>query len=107
MSKINKTSKQRFEEKFIPVPESGCWLWTAGLNKSGYGLFYLNWAMTAHRASYALYKGEIPDGLYVLHKCDVKCCVNPDHLFIGTHSDNMKDYADKRRVRLAITFHTK
>jgi hypothetical protein len=103
MSKLNKTPKQRFEEKFIPVPESGCWLWTAGLGVGGYGQFYLEWPTPAHRASYMLYKGEIPEGMYILHKCDVKCCVNPDHLFVGTHSDNMKDYADKRKKRLTDT----
>jgi hypothetical protein len=51
----------------------------------------------AHRISYRLFRGEIPKGAYVLHKCDVRSCVNPDHLFVGTHQDNMQHAVDHRR----------
>lgn len=92
----------RFEEKFIPEPMSGCWLWEAGLlhPELGYGGFYLSGRMgPAHRASWTLYRGEIPDDLFVLHRCDNPYCVNPDHLFLGTQADNMKDCAAKGRLR--------
>ena len=88
---------ERFESKFMFEPNSGCWLWEAGMT-NGYGCFYWSGqAVRAHRASYELYKGPIPEGLQVLHKCDVPMCVNPDHLFIGTHDDNMADQVSKNR----------
>lgn len=92
------TVLERFEEKFVPVTESGCWLWTAAILRGGYGAFKIN-GMTgvAHRISFELYVGDIPEGLYVLHKCDIPSCVNPDHLFLGTHQDNMDDMRRKGR----------
>ncbi len=92
------TVKDRFEQKFIPEPNSGCWLWTAGGNNLGYGRMRVNGHMCgAHRISYELYIGPIPTGMHVLHNCDVRCCVNPSHLFIGSHSDNMRDMWQKGR----------
>lgn len=89
---------KRFEEKFIPEPNSGCWLWVAAITASGYGNFKIDGGFKgAHRVSYELYKGTIPDGLQVLHRCDNRCCVNPDHLFVGTQSDNMYDKVAKGR----------
>jgi len=71
----------RFESKFIPVPESGCWIWLAATSQKGYGQFKLNGRMhAAHRVSYELYRGRIPEGLGLDHLCRVRCCVNPDHL---------------------------
>jgi hypothetical protein len=78
---------------------SGCWLWKGTLNKRwGYGYFSISGKPhRAHRASYELLVGPIPDGLWVLHKCDVRKCVNPDHLFLGTREDNTQDMVAKNR----------
>lgn len=77
-----------------------CWLWTANKNKIGYGYFWMkvaNRQLLAHRVSYELFVGSIPCGLLVCHKCDNPSCVNPNHLFIGTHLDNMNDMFNKNR----------
>lgn len=91
----------RFEARFTPEPNSGCWLWVGGESGFGYGHFTLpaSRCRTAHRAAWLLYRGPIPKGLHVLHTCDVRCCVNPDHLWLGTHSDNMTDMVSKGRWR--------
>jgi len=93
-----KSLKERFESKYIPEPMSGCWLWSDACHYSGYGHFKIkNKTVRAHRASWMIYKGDIPSPLLVCHKCDVKCCVNPDHLFLGTFKDNMVDKVKKNR----------
>jgi hypothetical protein len=82
------------------VDTSGsCWLWTGGVNRSGYGKFSIkeNKNISAHRASHILFKGEIPEGKFVCHQCDIPGCVKPAHLWIGTHQENMKDMANKGR----------
>lgn len=91
---------KNIEERSMPEPNSGCWLWLNRLNDCGYGLFSLNkhHKVHAHRASWIAHRGTIPVGLSVLHKCDVRCCVNPDHLFLGTHVDNMRDMVKKGRA---------
>lgn len=73
---------QRFENKYIPVTESGCWLWTGATGKVGYGIFNKGRKdfVAAHRYSYELHKGSIGEGLTIDHLCRVRCCVNPDHL---------------------------
>ena len=85
------TWQERFLTYIAKNEITGCWDWTGGKNSDGYGNFSINSkTVKAHRASYMLYKGLIQDGLKVRHKCRGKC-VNPDHLELGTHADNMKD----------------
>ena len=92
-----------FSNRVIPEPNSGCWLWIGPIwNKQGYGRMCGKTAAIlgqgcAHRASWEMYRGPIPEGMDVCHKCDVTCCVNPDHLFIGTATDNMRDMLRKGR----------
>lgn len=75
-----------------------CWNWTACLGNRGYGRFRLDKrSVLSHRQAWLLVKGEIPAGLWVLHKCDNRRCVNVSHLFLGTHSDNMADMMSKGR----------
>ena len=75
-----------------------CWEWTAAKNEKGYGVFGIGKETDkAHRISYRLLVSEIPQGLFVCHKCDNPKCVNPDHLFLGTAQDNVKDMILKKR----------
>jgi hypothetical protein len=77
----------------------GCWLWAGGKTRSGYGGFWLNnRTLPAHRVAWELTNGPIPEGLFACHKCDVRACVNPGHLFLGTQLDNMRDKLAKGRV---------
>jgi len=80
-----------------------CWLWTASFGTHGYGQFQLNGTMRpTHRIAWELTRGPIPAGLCVLHKCDVRPCVNPDHLFLGTKGDNSRDKVQKGRHRFGV-----
>lgn len=89
--------RERFLEKFV-VSETGCWEWTGLKGKWGYGTIgYDRRTCLAHRIAYELFKDPIPQGLLVLHRCDNPGCVNPDHLFLGTNDDNMRDMAAKGR----------
>ncbi len=93
-----RTVAERFYDLCIPEPNSGCWLWLGYLYGSGYGTFNSGAGQGhAHRFSWELHRGEIPEGLIVCHKCDVRCCVNPEHLFVGTYSDNANDMHAKGR----------
>lgn len=96
-----KTLRERFNSRHIPVPESGCWLWEGAVDRYGYGKIRDNChRVQAHRVSWILHNGPIPEGLCVLHKCDVPGCVNPDHLFLGTNKDNTQDALKKGRLCL-------
>ena len=97
------TIEERFWQK---VDRSGeCWLWTASCYQRGYGQFSPAHKVRAkaHRFSWELTNGKIPNGMYVLHTCDVRACVNPEHLFLGTHEDNMKDMRIKGRSGIKLT----
>lgn len=85
----------------MPEPNSGCWLWTGSYIRK-YGQLtcvrlFGPIPQYAHRASWVAFKGPIPDGLCVCHKCDTRGCVNPDHLWIGTQTDNLRDMRAKGR----------
>lgn len=85
--------------KFIKVDSNGCWLWQGFIRKDGYGQFYNENGTPemAHRSSYRLHHGDLIGKDCVLHKCDVKGCVNPDHLRKGTQQENIQDSVDKGR----------
>jgi len=88
---------ERLKEKCI-LSSSGCWEWTAGKNAGGYGRITFKGKVTlAHRLSYQTFCGPIPDGVYVCHHCDNPSCINPDHLWLGTNSDNILDCSKKGR----------
>ena len=81
---------ERFENKYIPEPNTGCWLWVAHTNRCGYGTFGVaGRTYLAHRVSYNLHIGDIPKHLELDHKCRVRSCVNPSHLEPVTHKENM------------------
>jgi len=94
--KVPKISK--FSHKYIPEPFSGCWLWCGGFHSNGYGAFSFHGTTLAHRASWMIHNGLIPSGMSVLHRCDTRPCVNPNHLFLGTQSDNVQDACLKWRM---------
>lgn len=90
--------RETIERRSSPVPESGCWIWEGSVGSHGYGdLTISNKHLLAHRVSYEAYVGEIPTGMFVMHTCDVRSCVNPAHLVVGTNKDNMKDKCMKGR----------
>ncbi len=93
-----KSAIERFNMQFMPVTESGCWLWLGPLTIWGYGQFYLDGkVIRSHRVAWLLFRGPILENKHVLHHCDIASCVNPDHLYLGTHLDNMRDMALRRR----------
>lgn len=99
-NKINYlTAEQTFyKNTLIPSDKSQCWLYQKSIDHKGYAhLKTRDIVIKAHRFSYKHHIGEIPNGLFVCHKCDVRNCVNPNHLFLGTNQDNMNDMCQKGR----------
>ena len=87
--------KERFLAKVLEC-ENGCHEWQSTIRKDGYGKFWINGKQAqAHRAAWSLFKGEIPAGLWVLHKCDNRKCVNLNHLYLGTAKDNARDRTER------------
>lgn len=90
-------SPRTFEKRMdnYLVQDNGCWLWNGTSKTNGYGTMPVNGkTKMVHRLAYEKAYGEIPEGLMVCHKCNTRLCINPDHLYVGTHNDNMKDMAN-------------
>lgn len=106
MDKAKRENKTiaRFWERVARSGDDACWIWQGACNTNGYGILSVNLKTTlAHRFSWGLHYGEIPagegyHGTCVMHKCDNKLCVNPNHLSLGTQGDNMKDMVSKKRA---------
>lgn len=100
-NRIRRPSEEIFNSRMGIPPEEGCWDWTGGVQSSGYGHFTLvredgkKFQMLAHRASQEIFNGPIPDGLYVLHSCDRKICVQPKHLRVGTQAENLREARER------------
>jgi HNH endonuclease len=91
MSRPARPLLERFEEKYIPEPNSGCWIWVGALDRDGYGRFYVDGTATsvsAHRISYALFKDILASDLQLDHLCRNRLCINPDHLEQVTAREN-------------------
>ena len=83
----------------VTVQPSGCWTWTLKLTPKGYGRVRVGGSIQrAHRWAWERTRGPVPAGQQVLHRCDVRHCVRPDHLFLGTNADNQRDKAEKGRA---------
>lgn len=103
ISRSNQNDKRSDLERIIyglAFDTTDCWYWRGSHTNLGYGVVAAAGEKRAHRAAWVLWNGPIPKGMNVLHKCDVRCCVNPDHLFLGTHTDNMRDMTRKGRGKV-------
>lgn len=91
MGRYDRSLEQRFSEKYEIDALSGCWLWLAGINRDGYGhLRDASKTLSAHRVAWELHCGAIPDGMEIDHLCRVRRCVNPDHLEVVPHAENVR-----------------
>lgn len=104
MSRRKGSRRPIAERLFARVDKSGpggCWLWTGAVRGNGYGAISLGGQFgplaATHRVSYEIHNGPVPAGLFVCHRCDVRLCVNPAHLFLGTNMDNVRDMLNKGR----------
>jgi hypothetical protein len=99
MAEINSRMLARFWSKVDKSTPEGCWLWTG--TRTRYGYFYIgnHRMMKAHRFSWILSNGPIPNGMCILHRCDNPPCLNPSHLWIGTQAQNVQDMRSKGRER--------
>ena len=97
---MKKTLAERLHEKLMPIPESGCLIYLGHVERFGHGKIGIakDKNERTHRVAWMLKHGNIPDGMCVLHKCDVPSCCNVDHLFLGTRKDNNIDKAKKGRA---------
>jgi hypothetical protein len=93
------TFRDRFFDRVSPEPNTGCWLWVGCISSNGYGQARVDGRLIrTHRLSWLIHHGVDPGSAHVLHRCDNPTCVNPSHLRLGTHLDNMRDMARKRRA---------
>lgn len=100
------TMKDRFWQKVKIEKENECWLWLAAKTAKGYGYFWVDSerkSVNAHRVSWEIKNGPVPEGMLVCHNCDTPACVNPEHLFLGTAKDNMDDMVSKDRTKSSLT----
>lgn len=103
--RIAQPIRERINSNHTLNPQTGCWEWSRHRNAKGYGVLSCSegrakkWSTLAHRASWETFVGPIPAGMNVCHHCDNPCCVNPNHLFLGTQLDNVRDCMRKGRKR--------